>query len=312
MRSSGAVRTIFRLTGTPGRPPAAGLPADGGTASNPFFHKNFERFCFDEFLKAWYTVCNRILLEGGAFTLIEYYLQYFSELCEGRRLPPGGIMLTAEDANARAAELLPQIEAMGVASFVRLCAEADGTQIPQEVFDSFDPEALAGILAQADAQTVPEAPAGPVESEIRDIYEVFLDSVCLDDALVQYLIDIIKRGAREEFRTLSHAAARTLLDMDDFLAWLGNKELLADEDERACAAIMDGCFERLRHEGQLELLAALLSGDETTFKLLRTQAPELLHLPDATYDWYCKNYLDKYYPVRFLMRFHGIAFPQAT
>ena len=75
---------------------------------------------------------------------------------------------------------------------------------------------------------------------------------------------------------------------------------------------MDGCFERLRHEGQLELLAALLSGDETTFKLLRTQAPELLHLPDATYDWYCKNYLDKYYPVRFLMRFHGIAFPQST
>ena len=243
-------------------------------------------------------------MEGGAFTLIEYYLQYFSELCEGKRLPPGDITLTAEDANARAAELLPQIEAMGVASFVRLCAEADGAQIPQEVFDSFDPKTLAGILAQADAQATQEAPAEPVESEIRDIYEVFLDSVCLDDALVQYLIDIVKRGAHEEFQTLSHAAARTLLDMDDFLAWLGNKELLA--------AIMDGCFERLRREGQLELLAALLSGDETTFKLLRTQAPELLHLPDATYDWYCKNYLDKYYPVRFLMRFHGVAFPKAT
>ena len=179
--------------------------------------------------------------------LIESYLRYFSELCEGTRQAPAGITLTAQDANARAAELLAQIEKTGVPAFVHMCAEAEGTQIPQEEYDSFDPGQLAALLAQPETEPEPEAesPAAPVKSEIRDIYEVFLDSVCLDDALVQYLIDIVKRGARDEFETLSHAAARTILDMDDFLAWLGNKELLAGEDERACACIMDGCFERL-------------------------------------------------------------------
>ena len=248
----------------------------------------------------------------GFLTLIEYYLKFFSELCEGKRQPPDGITLTAEDENSRAAQLLPQIEAMGVPAFVRLCAEAEGTQLAQEVYDGFDPSELTGLLSQAEAEPPEEVPGEPVKSEIRDIYEVFLDSVCLDDALVQYLIDVVKRGAREEFETLSHAAARTILDMDDFLTWLGNKELLAGTAERACAAIMDSCLERLQREGQLELLAALLAGDETTFKLFRTQAPELLHLPDATYEWYCENYLDKYYPVRFLMRFHGVVFPKAT
>ena len=67
----------------------------------------------------------------------------------------------------------------------------------------------------------------------------------------------------------------------------------------------------LRAGTREELAAALLSGDETTFKLFRTQAPELVHLPDATYEWYCKNYLDRYYPVRFILHHQGIEFPQA-
>lgn len=245
-------------------------------------------------------------------TLISYYLQYVSEICESKRAAPDGIILHENDPNARAAELLPQVGQMGIKDFVRRCAEDDGTVITQELFDAFDPAEISALLHPSDEPDEPEKPVAeePVQSEIRDIYEVFLDSVCLDDALVQYLIDIVKRGAKDEFQTLSHAAARTLLDMDDFLLWLGNKELLADEDERICAAIMDGCFARLQQENQLELLAALLSGDETTFKLFRTQAPELVHLPLASYDWYCKYYLDRYYPIRFLMRFHGISFPQ--
>ena len=100
------------------------------------------------------------------------------------------------------------------------------------------------------------------------------------------------------------------MDMDEFLLWLGNKEAFAGPDERACAAIMDGCLNRLMQEGQRELAAALLSGDETTFKLFRTQAPELVHLPDATYEWYAQNYLDRYYPVRFILRMNGVAFPE--
>ena len=61
----------------------------------------------------------------------------------------------------------------------------------------------------------------------------------------------------------------------------------------------------------MELAAALLCGDVQTFKLFRTQAPELVHLPDATYEWFCKNYLDCYYPVRFILHHQGIEFPQA-
>ena len=64
-------------------------------------------------------------------------------------------------------------------------------------------------------------------------------------------------------------------------------------------------------EGETELIAALLSGDEKTFKLFRTQAPELVHLPDATYEWYSKHYLDRYYPVRFILHHQGIEFPRA-
>ena len=73
---------------------------------------------------------------------------------------------------------------------------------------------------------------------------------------------------------------------------------------------MDACLERLRQEGQLELMAALLSGDRRTFELFRCQAPELQHLPTATYEWYSKNYLDRDYPIRMLMKCRGIRFPE--
>lgn len=252
-------------------------------------------------------------------SLVAYYLQYLSEICEGTRQPPAGIELTEQDDLKKAMQLQSQIAAMGIAQFVRACAAQDGTEIPQQEYDSFRPEelneAVAQLAASAQQEQTPEpeqsAPAEPVRTETRDIFEVFLDSVCLDEKLMIYLIDILKRHAEAEFETLSHAAARTILKMDDFLAWLGNKELLAGEQEQACAAIMDSCLQRLEREGELELIAALLSGDETTFKILRTQAPELVHLPDATYEWFCRNYLDCYYPVRFILRHQGIEFPQA-
>lgn len=34
-----------------------------------------------------------------------------------------------------------------------------------------------------------------------------------------------------------------------------------------------------------------------------------MHLPDATYEWYVQNYLDRYYPVRFIMKMNGVEFP---
>ena len=127
-------------------------------------------------------------------------------------------------------------------------------------------------------------------------------------ALERRVISLEEKNGR---LTSALTAARTELKLDDFLAWLGNMELLAGEDEQACAAIMDKCLYRLEQEGEMELIAALLSGDETTFKLFRTQAPELVHLPDATYEWYCRHYLDRYYPVRFILHHQGIEFPRA-
>lgn len=224
-------------------------------------------------------------------SLIPYYLQYVSEICEGTRKAPAGIVLTEQEDLKKALQLQAEITKLGIPAFVKACAEADGTEIPQEPAE--------------------EAPQEPVRTETRDIFEIFLDSVCLDDALLTYLIDILKRRSEPEFAKLSHAAARTELKLDDFLAWLGNMELLAGEDEQACAAIMDKCLYRLEQEGEMELIAALLSGDETTFKLFRTQASELVHLPDATYEWYCRHYLDRYYPVRFILHHQGIEFPRA-
>lgn len=249
-------------------------------------------------------------------SLIPYYLQYVSEICEGTRKAPAGIVLTEQEDLKKALQLQAEITKLSIPAFVKACAEADGTEIPQEEYDSFDPAELNTAIAQLAAASQPqepaeEAPQEPVRTETRDIFEIFLDSVCLDDDLLTYLIDILKRRSEPEFAKLSHAAARTELKLDDFLAWLGNMELLAGEDEQACAAIMDKCLYRLEQEGETELIAALLSGDETTFKLFRTQAPELVHLPDATYEWYCRHYLDRYYPVRFILHHQGIEFPRA-
>ena len=55
----------------------------------------------------------------------------------------------------------------------------------------------------------------------------------------------------------------------------------------------------------------LLSGDRKTFELFRCEAPELVHLPQATFEWYAENYLDHYYPIRYLIRFNGIRLPEA-
>ena len=58
-----------------------------------------------------------------------------------------------------------------------------------------------------------------------------------------------------------------------------------------------------------QLLAALLSGDQHTFETFRCEAPELVHLPQATFVWFCRNYLDRDYPFRMLLRCNGVTFP---
>ena len=262
-------------------------------------------------------------------TLVEYYLQYFTELCEGRREPPEGISLPEATPEARAAALQPQILALGLPAFVRACAQQDGLTLPQALYDEFDPD---GLLAAAQAlartaQLAPQDPAPASEPDAppieepdgphieepdgpRNACEVLLDCCLLDDKLFAYLADVLVRQDGLGFFRLAQVTTRTALRPEDFLLWLATRERFAEPEEQACVAILDACLARVQAEGQTELLAALLSGDRKTFELFRCDAPELRQLPDATYEWYSRNYLDKYYSVRFMLRTLGVRLPE--
>ena len=246
-------------------------------------------------------------------TLFDYYARYMTELWEGKRPAPAGITLPeGGDEKARIQALAQQLQAMGMAEFVRACAAQDGTVLPEELFsEHVDPNGLEFFLRDPDApEPAPEKPATPDPDANKHAFEVFLDCVAMDDGLVQYLIDVLKRRDWKEFYKLSQITTRMDLDPEEFLYWLGHREDYADDEERSCAVIMDGCLERLMNEGKLELAAALLSGDRITFDRFRCDAPELVHLPQATYDWFSRHYLDRDYPIRALMKWNGVTFPE--
>ena len=230
-------------------------------------------------------------------TLMDYYLQYMTELWEGKRPAPEGITLPdGEDEAARIQSLGQQLQAMGMAAFVRACAAQDGTVLPDDIFTGDD--GLAGFqvfLQDPDAN--------------KHAFEVFLDCIAMDDGLVQYLIDVLKRMDRKEFFKLSQITTKLDLDPEEFLYWLGRRELYASEEEIGCAGVMDHVLLRLADEGRLDVVAALLSGDRKTFEAVRCEAPELVHAPIATYAWFEKNYLDRDYPIRLIMRLNGVKFP---
>ena len=144
----------------------------------------------------------------------------------------------------------------------------------------------------------------------KHAFEVFCDCLALDERLIAYLIEVLKSGDRLAFYKLSQITTKLDLDPDEFLYWLAHREDYAGEEEAACAAIMDRCLTRLYEEKQGELLAALLAGDRKTFELFRCEAPELQHLPAATFEWYGKNYLDRDYPLRFLLKCNGVKLPK--
>lgn len=250
-------------------------------------------------------------------TLFEYYIQYMTQICEGTLPAPAGITLTETDEMRRAMELQQQISAMGIPVFVRACAAAAGDEIPQDAYDSFSMEDMlsaAQTLAEQAQQEPAEAEEKPEENTPdpdagKHAFEVFLDCIAMDDGLVQYLIDVLKRMDRKEFFKLSQITTKLDLDPEEFLYWLGRRELYAGEEEQACAVMMDHALLRLAEEGRLDVVAALLSGDQKTFETFRCEAPELVHAPVATYDWYAKNYLDRDYPIRLIMRLNGVKFP---
>lgn len=241
-------------------------------------------------------------------TLWDYCLRYMREICEGEREAPEGVAFTEEDPMKRALELQQQTGG-DIPAFVRACAQAEGVEIPQALYDSFDPNELFSALSQAAGETAPaEAPA-PDPDAGKHPFEVFLDCLSLDERLIQYLIDVLRRDDRLAFFKLSQITTRMDLDPREFLLWLGSRELYADEEERSCAVLMDACLQRLMSEGQGQLAAALLSGDRATFEAFRCEAPELVHVPAATFDWFVRNYLDSSYPVRFLLRAGGVEVP---
>lgn len=239
-------------------------------------------------------------------TLFDYYLQYMTEVWEGKRPAPEGITLPdSGDESTRIQALGQQLQAMGMAAFVRACAAQDGDALPEELFTESAPVPDVPPAPQADA-----APSEPDPDAGKHAFEVFLDCIAMDDGLVQYLIDVLKRMDRAEFFKLSQITTKLDLDPEEFLYWLAHRQDYAGEDEQICAAVMDAALLRLAQEGRLDVVAALLSGDRKTFEALRCEAPELVHLPAATYDWYARHYLDRDYPIRLIMRLNGVKFPE--
>ena len=248
-------------------------------------------------------------------TLFDYYLQYMTELWEGKRPAPEGVTLPeGGDESARIQAFGQQLQTMGMAHFVRACAAQDGTELPEELFtESGDLGGFQAFLQNVDAapdEPAPQPDDQPDRDADKHAFEVFLDCIAMDDGLVQYLIDVLKRMDRKEFFKLSQITTKLDLDPEEFLYWLGHREDYAGEEERACAALMDAVLLRLAEEKRLDVLAALLSGDQKTFEALRCEAPELLHIPAATFEWYETHYLDRDYPIRLIMRLNGVQFPE--
>ena len=227
--------------------------------------------------------------------LCDLYLKYMNALCEGTLAAPEGIALSGETPEERAMSLQAALKNVSVPDFVRRCADAAGDSQPEE------PPAPAG---EAD-EPAPDPDAG------KHAFEVFCDCLMLDENLIAYLIDVLKANDRAGFYKLSQVTTHLDLDPDEFLYWLAHREDYAETDEeRACAVILDACLDRLRTEGQMDVAAALLSGDRMTFDALRCEAPELRQLPVATYVWFEKNYLDRDYPLRFVLKCNGVEFPE--
>lgn len=247
--------------------------------------------------------------------LFDYYLRYMTELLEGKRPAPEGITLTAEDEEGRTRQITEQLASMGAADFVRVCAAQDGEALPESLFDGDSGMAGFEAFLKSAQQTEEPAPQPEPANEPdpdagKHAFEVFCDCLMLDENLIAYLIDVLKANDRAGFYKLSQVTTHLDLDPDEFLYWLAHREDYAETDEeRACAVILDACLDRLRAEGQMDVAAALLSGDRMTFDALRCEAPELRQLPVATYVWFEKNYLDRDYPLRFVLKCNGVQFP---
>ena len=107
-------------------------------------------------------------------TLMDYCMQYIGEIMDGKRAAPEGVTLTETDPMRRSLELMQK--AGDIPTLVRMCAVQDGTEIPQEVFDSFDPESLTQLAREGDA--APEEPEQQPDPDAgKHAFQVLLDCI---------------------------------------------------------------------------------------------------------------------------------------
>ena len=159
-------------------------------------------------------------------TLMDYCMQYIDEIMDGKRPAPEGITLTETDPVARGMELLQKVG--DFPTLARLCAAQDGTQIPREVYDSFDPGAAISMFLGRDGEQEPPQEPQPDPDAGKHAFQVLLDCVALDDGLVQYLTQVLRDRDWAGFYKLSQITTKMDLNPKEFLFWLGNKELWAD------------------------------------------------------------------------------------
>ena len=100
-------------------------------------------------------------------TLLERYLNYLSQICEGSRTPPEGILLTRTGDMEKAIEL-QQIAGLGIPEFVKRCAAQDGEEIPEQELESFDASQMLSALTQMDAGEALPAQEAPASGESGD------------------------------------------------------------------------------------------------------------------------------------------------
>ena len=88
-------------------------------------------------------------------TLFDHYLEYMTQLMEGRRTPPEGITLPEGDMTEKVASLSRQLQQMGTAAFVRACARQDGVTLPEEIYRQADDTTSLQQLLQSAVQLAP-------------------------------------------------------------------------------------------------------------------------------------------------------------
>ena len=101
-------------------------------------------------------------------TLFDHYLEYMTQLLEGRRSPPEGITLPEGDVTEKAASLSRQLQQMGATAFVRACAHQDGVTLPEEIYRQADDTTSLQQLLQSAVQQTPVQEASPAEEPLAE------------------------------------------------------------------------------------------------------------------------------------------------